>query len=208
MIEEKLNNKSEHLCVWKEPDGYMYFDSYFSNDKCRIFIITNIVHNYLWLKKNLDNIRENDYFLVYHWWFQDDNLARQSAAVIDTLKLNKSKFIPLCNDYKELQHFLYYGFENAIQFNQNAWLDENLIKIIPNEKIYDAILTVSYTHLIIKTELFLDNLMNEEFVGYGWEDFEFSNRIQKKYKVDQINLKGLHLYHELSPNICLLYTSN
>lgn len=139
-IQEKLNDKIEHLCVWKEPDGYMMFDTYFSNDKCRIFIITNIVHNYLWLKQNLNNIRDTDYFLIYHWWYHDDNLTRQSSAVIDSLKLNKDRFIPLCNDYKELQHFLYYGFKNAIQFNQNAWLDENLIKIIPSEKIYDAIL--------------------------------------------------------------------
>ena len=38
--------------------------------------------------------------------------------------------------------------------------------------------------------------LNENFIGYGWEDLEFANRVKKKFKVDQINLNGVHLYHK------------
>lgn len=54
---------------------------------------------------------------------------------------------------------------------------------------------------IVKTDIFLNNPMEEDFIGYGWEDFEFSNRLQEYYSIDIINKKGLHLCHEISPSI-------
>lgn len=47
--------------TWHKPT--LQFRKYFDSDKCRIFIIENISHNYKWLKECKDYIRDTDYFM-------------------------------------------------------------------------------------------------------------------------------------------------
>lgn len=48
---------------------------------------------------------------------------------------------------------------------------------------------------IIKKSIFDLEKMNEKFVGFGWEDIEFAERIRDKYELTVFDTKGLHLYH-------------
>jgi|GEM_PF-5389623 len=52
---------------------------------------------------------------------------------------------------------------------------------------------------IVKTEIYKQNLMDENFVGWGWEDMDFAYRISRKHDIGNFETNGLHLYHEVSP---------
>jgi hypothetical protein len=152
----------------------------------------NIIYNPIYIKDNKfhkTKVINNSVKLVdsKYTWMLDADVFLRYQKIIDNIK-NQDVIHPF-------DLVLHLSDKQTISFIKNK-------KFIVNKgdkfRICKKFGPLSF---IIKTELFLDNLMNEEFVGYGWEDFEFSNRIQKKYKVDQINLKGLHLYHELSPNM-------
>lgn len=50
---------------------------------------------------------------------------------------------------------------------------------------------------IIKKEAFNTiGKMNEDFIGYGWEDIEFASRVKLRYPITQLEYSGLHLYHD------------
>jgi len=137
---EVINGELRKICTWAEPECWTPFNVYFTGNGCRIFLIQTIFHNYVWLKKCSNYIKENDYFFVGHWWHNNKHLAKLSFDILEHLKLDKSRFIILCNDFKELQYHLNHGFENCILLNHNAWVDENKFHILPEEKIYDALL--------------------------------------------------------------------
>jgi len=189
LISENINGRKETFTVWKDLDTWVLFDTYFQNEKCRIFFITNIIHYYYWLKENQNNIRDNDYFFIYMTYFHSDSMCRQASNIIDSLKLNKSNFIHMCGDYCEMQHLLYYGFNNSILFNHNALLNENLINIKQVEKIYDAILI---SRAIPWKRIHLANKINN--LAFFTSDpnrkeVEFPNHVNKNISVpyNQIN---------------------
>jgi GR25 family glycosyltransferase involved in LPS biosynthesis len=45
----------------------------------------------------------------------------------------------------------------------------------------------------------LEGAMDESIFGWGKEDVELSERISKKYNIQKIDLKGIHLYHPIEP---------
>jgi predicted glycosyltransferase involved in capsule biosynthesis len=53
---------------------------------------------------------------------------------------------------------------------------------------------------IIKTEIFKKiGMMNEDFLGWSWEDIELAKRLQKEYKINVLEkIYGLHLWHKPS----------
>jgi len=53
---------------------------------------------------------------------------------------------------------------------------------------------------IIKTEIYKQNPMDERFIGWGWEDMDFAYRLSLEYKVTNLGINGLHLYHDVSPH--------
>ena len=138
MTKEIINGKEVSIYTWPNPSFPFHY--YFKNDKCRIFILENISHNFLWLKEARNYIRTTDYFFVISGWYANKHVADLAKTIIDHLMLDKGQFIVMCNDFKELQHYLDSGFTSSIILNHNAWLDENLYKTLNLPKAYDAIL--------------------------------------------------------------------
>jgi len=138
MIIEKIDNKDTSIYTWPNPNFPFYY--YLKHDKCRIFIIANIFHNFLWLREGRNDIKPTDYFFTLTGFFVTKYSASLAAKVLDHLKINKDQFIILCNDFRDLQNYLNSGFSNCLLVNNNAWLNENLFSVIETKKIYDAIL--------------------------------------------------------------------
>ena len=124
--------------IW--PNPAFHFRLYYESEKCRVFIIENIAHNWIWLKKYRGKFRETDYFFVSLGWYFDNHLVSECDHIFQILGLRKDRFFFMYNDYADKSLFDYYGFEGRI-INQNCFLDENLFSIKDNEKIYDAIYT-------------------------------------------------------------------
>jgi glycosyltransferase involved in cell wall biosynthesis len=122
--------------VW--PNPAFYFRLYYESDKCRIFLIENIVHNWIWLRQYAHLIRKNDYFFVQLGWYFGDWLADESSRAIEILGLDKSKFRIMFPDLPAKSIFESHGFQGDL-VNHNAFLDEKKFKIINTERIYDAI---------------------------------------------------------------------
>jgi len=122
--------------VW--PNPAFHFRLYYESDKCRIFIIENIAHNWNWLKEYHQRFRENDFFLVSLGWYFDEYLVSECNYIFEILNLRKDRFYFMYNDYSDKQLFEYYDFNGEI-INQNCFLDESLFKIKHVEKIYDAL---------------------------------------------------------------------
>lgn len=122
--------------VW--PNPAFHFRIYYQSDRCRIFIIENITHNWNWLKENAQFIGENDYFFVSLGWGFTEYLVWESDLVLKTLELKKENFIVMCNDFASLTLFQSYGFRSEI-INHNCFLDYNKFPILNVEKIYNAI---------------------------------------------------------------------
>jgi glycosyltransferase involved in cell wall biosynthesis len=132
-----MNTLFKPCYVW--PNSEFPFRIYYADEKCRIFIIENLQHNYLWLKKYRNKIKKNDHFLVlvgchYHEWLVDE-----AVKMFASLSLSKEYFHILFNDEREKKIFSSFGFSGEL-VNQNAFLDENLVmRIIDIPKKYDAI---------------------------------------------------------------------
>lgn len=138
MTKEIIDNKEVTIYTWPNPS--FPFRLYFNHEKCRIFIIENISHNFVWLKECKNDIRESDYFISITGWYASEHVANLSRLVIQYLNLDPERFIVLCNDYKELKNYLHCGFNSSILLNHNAFLDENIYTILEETRIYDAIL--------------------------------------------------------------------
>lgn len=123
--------------VW--PNRAFPFREYYIGEKCRIFIIENIQHNWPWLSSYSNYFKESDYFFVYCGWFHSMSFAREADKIFNMLGLSKSNFIFLFNSYLEKENFNNLGFGGDV-INHNAWLDENLVmRPLNYEKIYRAI---------------------------------------------------------------------
>jgi glycosyltransferase involved in cell wall biosynthesis len=124
--------------VW--PNPAFPFRVYYNGPECRVFIIENIQHNWEWLSKYHNKIRDNDYFFVYCGWYHSEGFAKEADKIFSELKLKKENFFIMFNSEKEKHNFEPYGFNGDV-INHNAWLDENLVmKVLPDvEKVYDAI---------------------------------------------------------------------
>lgn len=124
--------------VW--PNPAFHFRIYYESEKCRIFLIENIVHNWNWISKYAGKFRKNDYFFVQLGWYFDDWLVEECHRALLSVGLSKNNFRILYPDYKTKSLFDYYGFKGAI-VNHNSFLDENKFKIVSSEKLYDAVYT-------------------------------------------------------------------
>lgn len=124
--------------VW--PNPAFPFREYFTGKNCRIFIIENIQHNWEWLSKYHNKIRESDIFFVYCGWYHSEYFADQAEEIFDELKLNKNNFFIMFNSPLEMKNFKKYNFKGEV-INHNAWLDEKLVMQVKNNvfKKFDAI---------------------------------------------------------------------
>lgn len=79
-------------------------------------------------------------------------------------------------------------------FIQNKSIQFNKGEIKKSIKKFGAL------SFIIDKEVFINGgMMNEEFVGYGWEDLEFAERF-KKIEITEIQQIGVHLWHYIKKN--------
>lgn len=140
--------------IW--PNPAFHFKIYYESDKCRVFLIENIAHNWKWLKEYRAGFRENDYFFVQLGWYFDEHLVQECNHIFEILGLRKDRFFFMFPDFPTKTMFEYFGFKGDI-INHNAFLDENLFKIVNSEKKYDAIYTARLSdfkrhHLASKVE--------------------------------------------------------
>ncbi len=124
--------------IW--PNPAFHFRLYYASEKCRVFLIENIAHNWNWLKRYRQDFRENDYFFVQLGWYFDEHLVQECNHIFNILGLRSDRFIFMFADYPSKSMFEYFGFKGEI-INHNCFLDENLFDIGNAEKIYDAIYT-------------------------------------------------------------------
>ena len=123
--------------VW--PNLAFPFRVFYSDQKVRIFIIENLGHNYGWLKKIQNRIKDNDYFFVILGCYYHEQLVDEANQMITDLGLRKQQFKIMYNDQRDKNLFESVGFEGEI-INHNAWLDENkFMKPLELQKKYDAI---------------------------------------------------------------------
>lgn len=125
------------------PNPAFHFRLYFNHEKCRIFIIENIAHNWEWLQAYRDRIRPTDFFFVQLGWYFDDWLADESRRAVEELGLNKSQFRIMFADYASKQIFEELGFSGSI-INHNCFLDYEKFKVIDIPKMYSAIYTARF----------------------------------------------------------------
>jgi len=124
--------------IW--PNPAFHFRLYYDSDKCRVFLIENIAHNWKWLKEYRTKFRENDFFFVQLGWYFDEHLVQECNHIFNILGLRKDRFLFMFPDFQAKSMFEYFGFQGDI-INHNCFLDENLFKIVEAEKKYDAIYT-------------------------------------------------------------------
>lgn len=124
--------------IW--PNPAFHFRLYYESDKCRVFLIENIAHNWNWLKEYRQKFRENDFFFVQLGWYFDEHLVQECNHIFEILGLRKDRFIFMFPDFAAKTMFEHFGFQGEI-VNHNCFLDENLFKVVESEKIYDAIYT-------------------------------------------------------------------
>ena len=124
--------------VYTWPNPHFPFKCLLNHKKCRIFILENIPHNYIWLDKYKNNIRDTDFFFVTLGWFLSGHLANQSRAILDQFKLNIDNFYILYNSPEEESNGLKFGLKGSV-INHNAWIDEQALKPILLTKKYKAL---------------------------------------------------------------------
>lgn len=121
------------------PNPAFPFREYFTHEKLRIFIIENVPHNWEWLREYSMRIRTSDHFFVYCGWNHTEWFADQASKTLDSLHLDKKRFIYLFNSKHEMEVFTSRGF-HGVFVNHNAWIDELLVmKSMPTQKVYDAV---------------------------------------------------------------------
>jgi len=134
---EKIS-KFKPSYVW--PNPAFHFREYYKGDNCKIFLIENIAHNWIWLSKYCEKFKQNDFFIVQLGWYFEDHLVNECNRIFEILDLKKDNFYFMFPDFASQSMFEYYGFKGEI-INHNCFLDENLFGITKQEKIYDAIYT-------------------------------------------------------------------
>lgn len=121
------------------PNAAFPFRVYLNHDKCRIFIIENLTHNWNWFRTHRDGIRRTDFFFVISGWDFTGSLAITGARMLGVLNLPVDQFFILTNDENEQRAIEANNLLGAV-VNNNCWLDENKEMTIQGaEKIFDAI---------------------------------------------------------------------
>jgi hypothetical protein len=127
----------ESVYIW--PNEYIPFRLYLDNEKLRIFWISNFTHNFNWLKKYRNGIRDNDIFFVNIGTYYHDWLVQHAVDMLNDLKLEKDRFYVMVNDEREHEIFSKYGFRVYV-VNNNSWLDYTKFNSsLRSDKKYDAI---------------------------------------------------------------------
>ena len=135
-IQPYKNISEENVYTW--PNPHFPFKCLLNHEKCRIFILENIPHNYIWLEKYKNNIRETDFFFVTLGWFLSQHLANQSRCILDQLNLNRDNFYILYNSPEEESNGTTFGLEGSV-INHNAWLNEHELTLLSRAKKYRAL---------------------------------------------------------------------
>lgn len=142
MNNQSLSSSFKPSYVW--PNPAFPFKLYYESDKCRIFLIENIVHNWNWLSKYSSKFKSTDYFFVQLGWYFSDWLIQECSTVLEVLGLKKSNFYIMFPDFPTKNLFESYGFTGEI-INHNCFLDENKFKIIQSQKFYDAVYVARFS---------------------------------------------------------------
>ena len=129
-----MNVNEQDIYVWPNPN--FPFKCILNTDKQRVFVLSDLTHNYEWLK--IAKIQSKDLFFVAFGWFFSEYLATHAEWMFQKLRLNKGQFYLMYNSQEEKTHGDKFGFEGSI-INNNAWLDERAYSIYKNKKIYDAL---------------------------------------------------------------------
>ncbi|MGD1703878.1 glycosyltransferase [Dapis sp. BLCC M229] len=137
--ETKNIGKHDFKPSYTWPNPAFPFRVYYESQKCRIFIIENIQHNWKWMSEWHQNFRKTDFFFVYCGWYHSPSFAKEAEKIFSVLNLDKKQFFFLYNCPLEMENFAAKGFQGDV-INQNAWIDENLVMRPLNlDKIYNAI---------------------------------------------------------------------
>ena len=129
-----MNVNEQDIYVW--PNSNFPFKCILNTDKQRVFVLSDLTHNYDWLKTA--KIQSKDLFFVAFGWFFSEHLATHAEWMLQKLRLNKAQFYLMYNSQAEKTHGDKFGFEGSI-INNNAWLDERAYSICLRKKIYDAL---------------------------------------------------------------------
>ena len=128
--------KEEDVYTW--PNPHFPFKCLLDHKECRVFILENIPHNYTWLDKHKNSIRETDFFFVTLGWFLSQHLANQSSCILAQLNLNRDNFYILYNSPEEESNGTSFGLRGSV-INHNAWLNEQDLRRLPLAKKYRAL---------------------------------------------------------------------
>jgi predicted glycosyltransferase involved in capsule biosynthesis len=149
-----------------------------------------------------------------------NNLISYFSINIDDNKIHKCKLINVGSSLIKTKYLWMLDADCYLKYENVLLLIENQDVIKPFK--YAIVLTESETQelfkfkqlhikketrelvkhfgplsFIIKKDVF-DSVgkMNESFIGYGWEDLEFANRVKSDYSIYQLDSNALHLYHK------------
>jgi glycosyltransferase involved in cell wall biosynthesis len=197
---EKINAFKPSF-VW--PNPAFHFRIYYESDKCRIFLIENIAHNWNWLKENVNKIRPNDYFFVQLGWHFSEHLVNECHRIIEMLGLEKKQFRIMFPDFRAKAMFEYYGFTGKI-INHNCFLDENKFKIIDSEKLYDAIYTARFAEF--KRHFLASKIENLALVAGNTWGLKTEEIPKYKY-LNKVHLSPEEVVQKLSESKCGLILS-
>jgi hypothetical protein len=158
---------------------------------------------------NIPSIISNNSNINYTSCYIDDQVIHKATLINIALNKVKTKYTwvvdadVVFNFSKVLEMIdgqdVIKPFKHIIKLNKSqseAFFTKRLLTITKGEKV-NIVTKFGPMSFIIKTELFKQNKMNENFIGYGWEDFDFAYRVAEKYNTIEFNTIGLHFYHEM-----------
>jgi len=76
---------------------------------------------------------------------------------------------------------------------------ENFIsrkKVMVDPHIHESISNFGAGSFIVNSSILNDNKFNEDFIGWGYEDIEWEERIRKLFLIYELPYVGVHLYHD------------
>ena len=149
----------------------------------------NIIHKYCQVDKP---IFHKSYILnrvaelvdTKYMWFLDADVFLRYKDILSMIK-DQDVICPY-------NHVFLLSKKETLMFIKNKKF------VAKQDKAFKVIEKFGPLSFIIKTKLFRENPMNEEFVGYGWEDLDFAYRISQKFEINKLDCNGLHLYHDVA----------